>query len=169
MTAESDNNADTDAAAGDATQAGGEAAPFRLLAQYIKDLSFEAPNTPQVFGALQGKQPAINVNVDIKASKLQDEAYEVALQIHAECKTEETLAFLLELEYAGVAHSALTDESLKSALLIEIPRQLFPFARNIVADITRDGGFMPLPLLQPMDFAAMYKRGQTADTVVGED
>lgn len=167
MTADADTPPEPEAGT-ENTEGGNNAAPFQLLAQYIKDLSFEAPNTPQIFGAIQGKQPTINVNVDIRAAKLQDEAYEVVLQINAECKTEDTLAFLLELEYAGVAHSALSDDELRSALLIEIPRQLFPFARNIVSDVTRDGGFMPL-MLQPVDFVAMYKRGQTADKVAGED
>ncbi|MEQ8667267.1 MAG: protein-export chaperone SecB [Rhodospirillales bacterium] len=136
------------------------AAPFQLLAQYIKDLSFEAPNTPQIFAAIQAKQPAINVNVDIRATKLQEETYEVVLQINAECKAEEKTAFLLEIEYAGVVHSALADDALKAVLLIEIPRLMFPFARNIVSDISRDGGFPPL-MLSPMDFVAMYQRGQT--------
>lgn len=133
---------------------------FQVLAQYVKDLSFEAPNTPQIFHAIQSKQPDIKVSVDVRAQKLQDQAYEVVLQINAECTAEDKNAFLLEFVYGALVRIDMADEALRPALLIETPRHMFPFARNIVADVTRDGGFPPL-MLAPMDFVSFYENRQT--------
>lgn len=156
MTAESDTPAATDAAAAPDMKVQDDTT-FQVLAQYVKDLSFEAPSTPQVFNAMKETQPDIKVNVDVRASQLQAEAYEVILQINAECKVGDKTAFLLELVYGALVHAKLTPDTLSPALLIETPRHLFPFARNIVADTTRDGGFQPL-MLAPMDFVTMYQQ-----------
>ncbi len=127
-------------------------------AQFIKDLSFEAPGTPAVFLTSQNAAPDIQINVDVQAGTVQEKAYEVVLNIHAECKMAEKTAFIVELSYGGLFSLNLPDEHLKPVLLIECPRLIFPFARNIIADITRDGGFPPL-MLNPLDFAAMYRDG----------
>jgi len=128
--------------------------------QYIKDLSFEAPNSPQILNDLQSQQPDVNINVDVQATKLEQEGvenlFESILDIRAELKIGEKVGFILELKYAGVFTLNVPEEHLGAMLLIECPRLLFPFARNILADTTRDGGFVPL-LLQPIDFAAMYQ------------
>lgn len=142
---------------------GGDNAQQSALAingQYIKDLSFESPNSPSILAELQNQQPDVNVNVDVQAGKLEGQAaqnmYEVILDMRAELKLGEKVGFIVELKYAGVFTINVPEEHLGPMLLIECPRMLFPFARNILADATRDGGFVPL-LLQPIDFAVMYK------------
>lgn len=133
--------------------------PLVVNGQYIKDLSFESPNSPGILGELQNAQPDVNVNVDTKAGKLEgaDNVYEVVLDIRAELKVGDKVGFMVELSYAGVFTANIPDEHLGPVLLIECPRMLFPFARNILGDVTRDGGFVPL-MLQPIDFAALYQQ-----------
>ncbi len=149
----------------DAAPAGGEAPPpadapgeqpIMVNAQYIKDLSFEVPGAPGVFGLLSEEAPDINVNINVNANSLQEKTYEVVLAIQSQCKIKEKVGFILELEYAGVFTLNLPDEHLQPVLLIECPRLLFPFARNILADVSRDGGFPPL-MLGPLDFASMFQ------------
>ncbi len=130
--------------------------PIMINAQYTKDLSFEAPGAPMIFGALGEEAPDINVTVNVGANPLQEKTFEVVLSIQAECKIKEQVGFILELEYAGVFTLNIPDEHIQPVLLIECPRLLFPFARNILADVSRDGGFPPL-MLGPIDFAAMFQ------------
>lgn len=134
-----------------------EAAPVTVNIQYIKDLSFEMPNTPSIFGELAEKQPDININVGVGAQPLTDTMFEVALQINVECKVGDQVGFLLELIYTGIFTVNVPQEALQAMLLIECPRLLFPFARNIVADMSRDGGFPPL-MMTPIDFVALYQQ-----------
>ena len=141
---------------GDAPQAQ-EAPPVLVNIQYIKDLSFEMPNTPSIFGELAEKQPDININVGVGAQPLTETMFEVALQINVECKVGGQVGFLLELIYAGIFTVTVPKEALQAMLLIECPRLLFPFARNIVADMSRDGGFPPL-MMTPIDFVALYQQ-----------
>jgi len=141
-------------------QQNAQEAPLAVNGQYIKDLSFESPNAPGILAELQNQQPDVNVNVDVQAAKLEGQPannmYEVALDVRAELKLGEKVGFIVELKYAGVFTINVPEEHLGAMLLIECPRILFPFARNVLADVTRDGGFVPL-LLQPIDFAAMYQ------------
>lgn len=130
--------------------------PVTVNAQFIKDLSFEAPAIPEIFNEKPAKQPDININVEVKARPLREKVFEVTLHINAECKFGEKVAFLLELAYGGVFTLEVPSEHLQAVLLIECPRLLFPFARNILADVSRDGGFPPL-MLGPLDFVAMYQ------------
>jgi len=134
--------------------------PLTINGQYIKDLSFESPNAPAILSELQNKQPEVNVNVDVNARKLEagetPNLYEVVLDVKAELKLEDRVGFIAELQYAGVFTLNVPDEHLTAILLIECPRLLFPYARNILSDTTRDGGFVPL-FLQPIDFAGMYQ------------
>lgn len=130
--------------------------PITVNAQYTKDLSFEAPNTPGVFGLMQQEAPDIGVNVNVDVKPLQEKTFEVILEIAAECKINDQVAFILELEYAGVFTLNIPEEHMQPVLLIECPRLLFPFARNILSDVTRDGGFPPM-MLGPLDFAAMFQ------------
>ena len=132
------------------------APPLVINGQYIKDLSFEAPNAPAIFQQLQGTQPEITVNIDVRAQPIQGPVFEVVLSIHAECKVGETIGFILELAYGGVFTISVPPVNVQPFLLIECPRLLFPFARNIVADASRDGGFPPLMLGQ-VDFVGMYQ------------
>jgi preprotein translocase subunit SecB len=142
----------------DAAQTGGQQSMLGINSQYIKDLSFEAPNGPKAFLAMQKTQPTITVNLDVQATTFQDppNAYEVTIHIKAECKVDDMVGFIAELAYAGLFTVNVPKEHLQPVLLIECPRLLFPFARNILADVTRDGGFPPL-MLGMMDFAALYQ------------
>ncbi|MDA1089113.1 MAG: protein-export chaperone SecB [Proteobacteria bacterium] len=130
--------------------------PLAINAQYTKDLSFEAPGAPAIYGLMQQEAPDISVSVNVNVSPLQERTFEVILEIGAECKVKDQTAFIVELEYAGVFTLAVPEEHVQPILLIECPRLLFPFARNILADVTRDGGFPPL-MLGPLDFASMYQ------------
>ncbi len=128
-----------------------------INAQYIKDLSFEAPATPRIFKELQNQPPNISVHVDVKAENIAPPAYEVILSIKAECKIAEASAFILELSYGGVFTVNVQEQHLRPVLLIECPRLLFPFARQIIAMTTVNGGFLPL-MLGPVDFAGLYQK-----------
>lgn len=139
-----------------------QATQFSVLAQYIKDLSFENPHAP---GSLQSKdaegnpiKPNIDVAVDIQARRGSDTQYEVTLSLRIDARDGENKAlFVAELEYAGLFHiSGIPEESIQLVLLVECPRMLFPFARQIMADVTRNGGFTPI-MLDPMDFAGLYR------------
>jgi preprotein translocase subunit SecB len=130
-----------------------------INAQYVKDLSFENPRAPQ--SLLQQKaQPEVSLDVDVKARNLAPDLFEVALTISAEAKAEGETAFIVQLTYCGVISAQnATPEILNAMILIETPRLLFPFARNVIASATRDGGFPPL-LINPIDFAALVRREQ---------
>jgi preprotein translocase subunit SecB len=147
------------AAAGEQKPVGeGQQIQVGVIAQYTKDLSFENPNAPGVFQKQTESKPQIDVNVNVNARKLNDEAFEVDLKITANAKQGEDTAFVVELVYSGLFGARnLPEESLQPFLLIECPRILFPFARRIIADATRDGGYAPL-LLEPIDFAALYRQ-----------
>jgi preprotein translocase subunit SecB len=147
--------------------------------QYVKDMSFEVPGAPGIYSQLRAA-PHVNINLDVQARRLapNQDAYEVAIVIRAEAHEQnpaasngqaETAAmpatvFVAELTYAGVfTIKGLPENSVEAVLLVECPRILFPFARNILADVTRDGGFPPV-LLQPIDFVALWqaRRAQVA-------
>ena len=151
-------NSDTNPAAGAAPQ---QAEPPRLMiqTQYIKDMSFENPRAP--LNAEQNQQrPEISVRVDVRTKPVQDTRYEVVLQLNVDAKVGDDPVFVLELTYAGVFQLLnIPKESLQPLLLVECPRLLFPFARRIVADATRDGGFPPL-MIDPIDFVALFRRRQ---------
>ena len=134
---------------------------MRILAQYIKDLSFENPNAPASLGP-QAKQPDINIAVNVNARNLGPADFEVELHIDAKAASEGKVIFAAEVLYCGVFRMENFPENvLHAAVLIECPRMLFPFARQILAEATRNGGFPPL-MLDPIDFAGMYqKRLQT--------
>lgn len=128
-----------------------------VKAQYVKDLSFENPSAPA--GLLNiSQEPEIDVNVNVEVNKLNNDDYEVVLAIAVDAKSNEQL-FLVELSYAGVFEIGATvpEEHHPPILLIECARLLFPFARQIIANATSEGGFQPL-MLQPLDFAALYQQ-----------
>ena len=129
-------------------------APVVINAQYVRDISFEAPHVPQIFTELKSS-PEIAVNVDVQAAKMQDNVFEVTLKIKTEAKVETKTAFLCEVEYGCIAGVNVPAEHVEPILLIEIPRLLFPFARNIIADLTRESGFLPL-MINPIDFVGLY-------------
>jgi preprotein translocase subunit SecB len=128
----------------------------RIVAQYIKDLSFENPNAPRSFQPQAEGGPKIEVGVNVNARKANDELFEVELKMNANATGEIGTLFAIELLYAGLfALKNVPDEALEPFLVVEAPRLIFPFARRIIADASRDGGFAPL-MLDPIDFASMY-------------
>lgn len=138
-----------------------QAEPPRLMiqTQYTKDLSFENPRAPLTLDQSQ-QRPEIAVRVDVRAQPIQDSRYEVVIQLNIDAKVGEEAVFVLELSYGGVFQLLnIPQDSLQPLLLVECPRLLFPFARRIVADATRDGGFPPL-MIDPIDFVALYRRRQ---------
>lgn len=128
---------------------------FRILTQYIKDVSFENPNAP---ASLQGGEtPKIDVQLGVNANQVQDGLFEVSLPIRIDAKRADQTMFLLELDYCGLfALENIPAESMDPALYIECPRLLFPFVRRIVSDLTQDGGFPALPI-EPVDFVGLYQ------------
>ena len=129
-------------------------------AQYIKDLSFENPNAPRIL--MEGStQPDVEITVNVGAQLIDENQYEVTLNLAAKASSGETNLFLVDLTYAGLVtpEGADTDE-INPLIMIEAPRLLFPFARAIISDATRDGGFMPLNI-QPVDFVAVYQHNLT--------
>lgn len=130
---------------------------MRILGQYLKDLSFENPNAPQSLGPQQ-VQPDINIAVNVNARNLAPTDYEVELHLDAKATLEGKVVFAAELLYSGVFRMENFPQAmLHPAVLIECPRMLFPFARQVLADATRNGGFPPL-MLDPIDFSAMYQK-----------
>lgn len=128
----------------------------QLAAQYVRDLSFENV-AAQKGGAAEGR-PDIKVSVNLDAQPKGDNRYEVMLKLNATATHGETTLFLAELDYAGIfTVSGVPETHLRPFLLIECPRILFPFARRIMADVTRDGGYPPL-MLDLIDFAQIYKQ-----------
>jgi preprotein translocase subunit SecB len=131
-----------------------------LLTQYVKDLSFENPNAPAVYQ--WQSQPRIEVQFNIGSQNVGDDLFEVTLKIEVKAQGDEGAAFQVELLYGGLfAIRNVSEEQLHPFLYAEAPRLLFPFARRVVADVIRDGGFPPL-LLDPIDFGAMYLAQQQA-------
>lgn len=149
-------------------------APRQIVvhAQYIKDVSFENPNAPDIL-INPPSQPDVEIGVNVGARGLNSEQYEVLLSLSARAKTEDKSLFLAELTYAAIVSAPGTDrEELNPLIMIEAPRLMFPFARAIISDMTRDGGFMPLSI-QPIDFVAVYQsnlqRRQDASSGNGSD
>ena len=130
---------------------------MKILGQYLKDLSFENPNAPASLGIQQG-QPEINISVNVNAKNLAPTDFEVELHLDAKAMHEGKAVFAAELLYAGIFRlENINEEQMHPVILIECPRMIFPFARQILADATRNGGFPPL-MLDPIDFAAMYQK-----------
>jgi preprotein translocase subunit SecB len=127
-----------------------------ILTQYVKDLSFENPRAPH--GLQQGTRPEIQIRVDVRTADIGEGRYEVVVDINVDAKAEDAPVFLVELSYGGLFELAnIPADSLQPLLQIECPRLLFPFARRVVADATRDGGFPPL-MIDPIDFVALFRR-----------
>lgn len=129
---------------------------FAINAQYVKDLSFENPNAPESLTA-QKERPDIKIVVDVSVNNLQGDVFEVTLNISANAEAEGKAIFVAELAYAGVFTAVMPKEEQEPLLMIYCPGLLFPFARRILAETVRDGGFPPL-MLDPIDFGALYQQ-----------
>ena len=142
-----------------------------VLSQYVKDFSFENPNAPAIYQAQVA--PSIDVQFNIGSGQVADGVYEVVLKIDVRAQSDEQVAFVVDLSYAGLfALRNVPQEQLDPFLLGEAPRILFPFARRVLADAVRDGGFPPL-MLEPIDFGGIYmaqreQQGLEASQPAGE-
>jgi preprotein translocase subunit SecB len=134
-----------------------QAPQLNVVAQYIKDLSFENPNAPRsLMGGQQ--QPQISIQINVSAATLEGGDIEVTLKLEGKAETGDKLLFGFELSFAGVFRIRnVPADSMNAVVLIECPRLLFPFAREIVANTVRNGGFPPL-LLDPVDFVSLYRQ-----------
>jgi len=144
-----------------ATEANGSAGAttptLNILTQYIKDFSFESPNAPNSLRQ-RDKAPSINIGINVNANSMGDDMYDVTLSINARAGEEDDVLFNIELVYGGVfLVKNFPQEHMMPIIFIECPRLLFPFARQIMADVSRNGGFPPL-MIDPIDFAAMYQQ-----------
>ncbi len=130
--------------------------PLSINAQFIKDLSFEAPELPMALAGLK-EAPSLDVNIDINANHIKENSFEVVLKIKAQAKSSENKTlFVCELAYAALAQINVPKEHAEAMLLVEVPRLLFPFARQIIADLSKETGLPPV-MLAPIDFFALYR------------
>jgi preprotein translocase subunit SecB len=141
--------------------------PLMLNIQFTKDLSFEVPGAPGIYASLR-EQPGVDLALDVQARPIQEgeNIFEVSLIIRADAKAADgTQCFIAELTYCGIFTLNVPQEHMEPVLLVECPRLLFPFARNILADVTASGGFPPV-MLNPIDFVQLWqnRRGQTSGT-----
>src|SRR5665213_1233080 len=128
---------------------------FLIKGQYIKDLSFENPHSPHNLMALDEK-PQIDVGVSLATQSFADQHFELTLKFGVRAASNKNTLFLLELDYAGIIQLVgIPEDRIEMILLVDCAHILFPFARRVVADVTRDGGFPPL-LLEPIDFHSLY-------------
>ncbi len=149
------NGADGAAEAGDG--------PTRVTigAQYVKDLSFESPNAPKSLGNVETR-PEIGLDLNVEARPLQERVYEVVLHLSVRAGNDENTLFVVELAYGAVASLPELPDEVRSRIVgSEVPRLMFPFARAVVANAVRDGGFPPF-LIDPIDFDALYLRAAGA-------
>ncbi len=158
------------------TAAPQQAAPLVINHQYVKDLSFEVPGAPQIFSNLRN-QPQVTINLDVQARRVHEDqpVFEVTLLIRvvandvsdATAKTDPPTVFICDLTYCGLfTLSAIPNEQVEPVLLIECPRLLFPFARNILADVSREAGFPPV-MLQPIDFVGLWHSRRAQQEAAG--
>ena len=140
---------------------------LNVLVQYVKDFSFENPNAPRTY-APQQAQPAINIQINVTANNASETDYEVILSIEGKAETAGKVMFSFDLAYAGVFRIVnVPKENLHPLIMIECPRLLFPFAREIIANAVRDGGFPPL-MLEPIDFNGLYLQQLAQQGVAGQ-
>jgi preprotein translocase subunit SecB len=141
-------------------QTEGASAPgMHILGQYIKDLSFENPNAPRSLAQNeQQEQPKLDINVNVGAQQMGEDQFEVVLTLTAKAERPDMVMFNVELIYAGLFRiTGVPKEHMHPFVMIECPRMIFPFARNILSEATRNGGFPPL-MLDPIDFAQLYRQ-----------
>ncbi len=163
--AENKNGAGTDAAAAQTEGAGVQA---QVVAQYIKDLSFENPNVEKLLSG-PGENPNMKLEVNVNARRIKDDLYESAIDFTAHATNKSGTIYQLELVYAGMFKiQNIPEESLEPFLLINCPSLLFPYLRRLASDLSREGGFPPL-MLDPIDFAGLYMRRKQQEGAAGDD
>ncbi len=135
---------------------------FRMQKMYTKDLSFENPNAPEVYIIQQKLEPSVEVNLQLNNKKIDDEHWEVILKITAKISTkdDEKVMFILEIEHAGIfLLRNIPEEHMPMILGVDCPTLLFPFTRQIVSQVSTDGGFAPF-LMEPVNFMALFQNTQ---------
>ncbi|PHY13883.1 protein-export chaperone SecB [Caulobacter sp. B11] len=140
---------------------------IRIIAQFLRDFSFESPHAPDSLRG--GAQPAIDMGVEMNARGRTDGLFEVDLKLSARATREDQPVFHVEVVYGGLFQiGGVPEADLEPVLLIECPRFLFPFARRLIADVTSEGGFPPF-LIDPIDFAGVYaaRKAQAEGQAVG--
>jgi len=130
---------------------------INAMVQYTKDFSFENPNAPRSLGPQQ-TAPNISIQVNVNARQVADADFEVNILLEGTAQVDADLLFKFELDYAGLfrLHN-ISPNDMHPIIMIECPRLLFPFARQIIAEAVRSGGFPPL-YIDPIDFAALYRK-----------
>ena len=135
-----------------------EAPVFRMQKMYIKDLSFESPNTPNIFLA-RNQEPKVDFNLQLNSQKIDDDHHEVSIAITAKImdkNSDDTMMFIVEIEHAGVfLLKNIPSEHFERVLAVDCPLMLFPFTRQVVSQVSVDGGFMPF-LMEPINFITLY-------------
>jgi preprotein translocase subunit SecB len=140
---------------------------LNVLAQYVKDFSFENPNAPASLSTFQQAQPAINIQINVQVNSLSASDFEVILKTEGKAERDGSMLFSFELSFGGVFRiQNVPQESLHPVVMIECPRLLFPFSREIISSAVRNGGFPPL-LLDPVDFVALYRQNLAQQTAQG--
>ncbi len=131
---------------------------LNVLTQYIKDFSFENPNAPGSLLSTEPMEPAISIQINVQAMPINDTDFEVVLRTEGKAERNGKVLFSFDLSFAGAFHTQnVPQESMHPLVMIECPRLLFPFAREIIATAVRSGGFPPL-LLDPVDFVSLYRQ-----------
>ena len=131
---------------------------INALAQYVKDLSFENPHAPRSLQPKEGASPQINIQVNVNASQLSETDFEVELTLEGDAKMDNEVLFAFDVKYAGIFRMLnIPEDQMHPAVMIECPRLLFPFGRQIVAEAVRNGGFPPL-YIDPIDFVGLYRQ-----------
>lgn len=163
MMAEANGNG---AGASAAPEAQTGAASLNAMVQFTKDFSFENPNAPRSLGP-QERAPNISINVNVNAKQLADTDFEVNIMLEGSAGEGADTLFKFELDYAGIFRlNNIPEAQQHPVVMIECPRLLFPFARQIIADAVRGGGFPPL-YIDPIDFAALYRK-RLSDSAAAE-
>lgn len=148
----------TDLSQGNGGAPGQPQPTMNVLAQYVKDMSFENPHSAKLLSQPLNGQPNINLQINVNSRQMAPTDYEVELSIEAKATADSSTLFVAELVYAGLFRiTGLPAERLGPVLLIDCPHLLFPFARQILAEATQNGGYAPL-LLSPIDFVGLYQQ-----------
>lgn len=133
---------------------------IKVISQYIKDLSFETPNSPEIY-LNERKKPDISLSIDIDAKKIANEIFEITLKITADASEDKKKIFICEVSYGGLfALQNIEEGMVEQVLLVYCPNLLFPFIRKLIANLTIDSGFPPL-MIDPIDFADLYSKRKT--------
>jgi len=150
-----------------ADQPAGDNTPrFLIKGQYVKDLSFENPHAPHSLIAMEEK-PRIDVSVELRVQRFNEQHFEVTLHLAARALGKDSTLFLLELDYAGIIQIVnIPEDKMEMILHIDCAFVLFPFARRVISDVTRDGGFPPL-MLEPIDFHALFLQYKQRNQATG--